>query len=67
MLEDGGTIPPFNHEIIKSLAECDSHIATVAGHMMEGVVAVPASERFHASIGRVAVKHIANRYWEYQD
>lgn len=58
---------PFDHAIIKSTAETDSLVSALPGHMKEGVVAVPASERFHASIGRVAVKHISNRYWEYQD
>lgn len=55
---------PFDHGIVKSIAEQDSKVAQVAGHMMEGVVAVPERERFHGSIGRVAVKHISNRYWE---
>lgn len=55
---------PFDHEHIKRLAEQDSVVSVVGGHMMEGVVVVPAAERFHASIGRVAVKHISNRYWE---
>lgn len=55
---------PFDHAAIKALSEHDSMIANVPGHMMEGVVIVPAKERFHASIGRVAVKHISNRYWE---
>ena len=55
---------PFDHATIKALSEHDSMVANVAGHMMEGVVIVPTKERFHASIGRVAVKHISNRYWE---
>lgn len=55
---------PFDHATIKSLAEANSTVAACADHMMEGVVVVPAVERFHASIGRVAVKHISNRYWE---
>lgn len=55
----------FDHAIIKEIAERDSRISTApAGHMMEGVVVVPVEERFHGSIGRVAVKHISNRYWE---
>lgn len=54
---------PFNHDEIKKIAEADSQVAGVPGHMMEGVVVVPAKERFHASVGRVAVKHISNRYW----
>lgn len=55
---------PFDHEHIKRLSEGDSSVSVVPGHMMEGVVVVPARERFHGSIGRVAVKHISNRYWE---
>ncbi len=58
---------PFDHAIIKNCAEWDSKVSKTPKHMMEGVVAVPASERFHASLGRVAVKHISNRYWEYND
>lgn len=54
---------PFDHDAIKAIAEADSKVAATVGHMMEGVVIVPAAERFHASIGRVAVKHISNRYW----
>lgn len=55
---------PFDIAHIKALAEQDSKIASEPGHMMEGVIIVPMAERFHASIGRVAVKHISNRYWE---
>lgn len=58
---------PFDHDAIKRLAEMDSEVAVERGHMMEGVVIVPERERFHASIGRVAVKHISNRYWEMND
>lgn len=58
---------PFDHEHIKRLAEADSQVAGTPGHMMEGVVVVPEAERFHGSIGRVAVKHISNRYWEGND
>ncbi len=57
----------FSHDVIKNIAERDSVVAASAGHMMEGVVAVPERERFHSSIGRVVVKHISNRYWEYAD
>ena len=56
---------PFDHDHIKRLAEADSTIAP--GQMMEGVVVVPETERFHGSIGRVAVKVISNRYWESND
>lgn len=58
---------PFDHPEIVAIAEADSKVSAVPGHMMEGVVVVPASERFHASIGRVAVKHISNRYWVGED
>lgn len=58
---------PFDHEAIKRIAEMDSEVAACKGHMMEGVVVVPERERFHGSIGRVAVKHISNRYWEAND
>jgi hypothetical protein len=37
------------------------------GHMMEGVVIVPERERRDENIGRVALKHISNRYWEGAD
>jgi hypothetical protein len=33
------------------------------GHMKEGIVIVPAEERRDDEIGRVALKHISNRYW----
>ncbi len=58
---------PFDHDFVKRVAELDSEVAASPGHMMEGVVIVPERERFHASIGRVAVKHISNRYWELND
>jgi RNA ligase (TIGR02306 family) len=55
---------PFDHDHIRTVAEKDSKVSLTRGDMMEGVVICPATERFHASIGRVAVKHISNRYWE---
>jgi RNA ligase (TIGR02306 family) len=54
---------PFDHAEVKAIAERDSVVAMAPGHMIEGVVVVPEKERFHGSIGRVAVKHISNRYW----
>ncbi len=57
---------PFDHAQVKQLAEQDS-VLSKTPQMMEGVVIVPREERFHASIGRVAVKHISNRYWEWND
>lgn len=46
-------------------AEDDSSVSTApAGHMREGIVIVPERERRDDRIGRVALKHISNRYWE---
>lgn len=56
-------IGQFDHDAVKKIAEQDSMLSSVP-QMMEGVVVVPQCERFHASVGRVAVKHISNRYWE---
>lgn len=53
----------FDLDLIKDLAEKDSTIGP-AGHMMEGVVIVPYTERRDPEIGRVALKYISNRYWE---
>lgn len=56
---------PFDIETIKNVAEEDSRVAGVPGHMMEGVVIVPSQERFDSNFGgRVALKLISNRYWE---
>lgn len=54
---------PFDFDQIKVLAETDSRVGG-AGHMMEGVVIVPAVERHDPDFGRVALKHISARYWE---
>lgn len=54
---------PHDLDAIKLVAETDSRIGG-AGHMMEGVVIVPISERTDPEIGRVALKHISARYWE---
>lgn len=53
---------PFDAGYILPLAESDSEL--MAGHMREGIVIVPERERRHKEIGRVALKHISNRYWE---
>lgn len=48
-----------------ALAEGDSSVpGAPPGHMREGIVIVPARERRDDMIGRVALKHISNRYWE---
>lgn len=56
-------VGPYNFEHIANLAEMDSSVGP-PGHMMEGVVIVPAIERHDPDFGRVALKHISNRYWE---
>lgn len=56
-------VGPYNFEYIANLAEADSR-AGPPGHMMEGVVIVPVKERHDPDFGRVALKHISNRYWE---
>lgn len=54
----------FDTSWILALAENDSSVAGEAGHIREGVVIVPERERRDDEIGRVALKHISNRYWE---
>lgn len=55
---------PFTPDALK-LAEFDSMVdGAEPGHMREGIVIVPAVERRDDNIGRVALKHISNRYWE---
>lgn len=64
-----GTVPvlfrgPYDPALL-SLAEEDSSVpGAEQGHMREGIVIVPERERRHEEIGRVALKHISNRYWE---
>lgn len=53
---------PFDIEAIKALAEQDSRVGP-PGHMMEGVVIVPMTERQDERVGRVALKHISQRFW----
>lgn len=58
---------PFNHDLL-ALSEQDSSVSGAgAGHMREGIVIVPERERRDETIGRVALKHISNRYWEGND
>jgi RNA ligase (TIGR02306 family) len=54
---------PFDRAKIAEEAEADSIVANIKGHMMEGVVIVPVTERRDDHIGRVALKLISNRYW----
>lgn len=56
---------PWDSALVLPLAEQDSSVEGAgAGHMREGLVIVPERERRHEEIGRVALKHISNRYWE---
>ena len=54
---------PYDRKKIAEEAEADSVVANIKGHMMEGVVIVPAVERRDDRIGRVCLKLISNRYW----
>lgn len=55
---------PFSAGVL-ALAEQDSIVPGAdAGHMREGLVIVPERERRDDQIGRVALKHISDRYWE---
>lgn len=55
---------PYSATIF-ALAEQDSTVlGAEPGHMREGIVIVPERERRHEELGRVALKHISNRYWE---
>lgn len=63
------TVPVVYHglfdPVVLDLAEKDSTVPGADdGHMREGLVIVPERERRHDDIGRVALKHISNRYWE---
>lgn len=50
------------------MAEMDSSVAGAPmGHIREGLVIVPECERQNTEIGRLALKHISNRYWESAD
>ena len=55
---------PYSRTKVAELAEGDSLVPSAPkGHMMEGVVIVPAIERRDDRIGRVCLKLISNRYW----
>lgn len=55
---------PYSDELF-ALAEQDSTVpGAEPGHMREGIVIVPERERRDVDLGRVALKHISNRYWE---
>lgn len=58
---------PFDWTHVRSLAEEDSDAAkwsdSRASQLAEGIVIVPFKERQHRGLGRVALKHISQRYW----
>lgn len=55
----------WDPELVLPMAEHDSAVPRAeTGHMREGIVIVPERERRDSEMGRVAVKHISNRYWE---
>lgn len=59
---------PYDPAIILPLAEQDSTVpGAPPGHMREGIVIAPTTERRSDEIGRVALKHISARYWESGD
>lgn len=59
---------PYDPTFVLPAAEKDSTVpGAPAGHMAEGIVIVPERERRDDQIGRVALKHISNRYWEGAD
>ena len=55
---------PWEPDLVLPLAENDSTIVGAPkGHMREGIVIVPSPERRDPRHGRVALKHISDRYW----
>ena len=52
-----------NAEVIRSLAE-ENESFNGAGHIREGVVVKLVTERHDPEIGRLALKHVSNRYFE---
>lgn len=54
---------PYDRAVIEELAEQDETF-NGAGHIREGVVIKLLKERFDPEIGRIALKHVSNRYYE---
>lgn len=52
---------PYDFNVIAAIAEQDSTLCD--GQLMEGVVITPCLDRRDDQIGRVALKHISQRYW----
>ena len=52
---------PYDFSVIAAIAEQDSTLCD--GQLMEGVVITPCLDRRDDQIGRVALKHISQRYW----
>lgn len=55
---------PFSPDVLALAEEDSAVVGAEPGHMREGIVIVPEREQRHDDIGRVALKHISNRYWE---
>ena len=54
---------PFDLDVLAKHAEEESRWPG-AGHISEGVVITPVQERTDATIGRVLLKLVSNRYLE---
>lgn len=56
---------PWEPNTLLPMAEYDSTVpGTPPGQIREGLVIVPVQERRDMRLGRVALKHVSNRYWE---
>lgn len=53
----------YNSNIVEKLAE-EKETFNNCGHLREGIVVKLQQERFDDSIGRVALKHVSNQYYE---
>ncbi|MFA6049736.1 MAG: RNA ligase (ATP) [Candidatus Paceibacterota bacterium] len=54
---------PYDPDVVDALAEV-SETFNGAGHVREGLVIKVVNERWNYNIGRVALKHVSNRYLE---
>jgi RNA ligase (TIGR02306 family) len=54
---------PYSPSVVEELAEVNETFGN-AGHIREGVVIKTHVERFDPEIGRIALKHVSNRYFE---
>lgn len=57
-------VGPFDPYEIEAIIEDDSQVVgSGKGHIMEGCVIAPTTERRDMAVGRVALKWISNRFW----